>query len=46
MLWLGLTLTTAALALLILGLRGRVIARGTFCRKCRFDLAGLEPAAL
>lgn len=45
MLWLGLTLTTAALALLILGLRGRVIARGTFCRKCRFDLAGLDPAA-
>ncbi|RMH25269.1 MAG: hypothetical protein D6692_11465 [Planctomycetota bacterium] len=44
MLWLGLTLTALALALLILGLRGRVIARGTFCRKCRFDLAGLDAA--
>lgn len=38
-----------AISLLILGLitatlaiRGRVVARGRFCRKCRFDLAGID----
>jgi len=34
--------------LFVLAWRGRVIARGQFCRKCRFDLAGLaigEPGA-
>jgi len=34
--------------LFVLAWRGRVIARGQFCKKCRFDLAGLaigEPGA-
>jgi hypothetical protein len=43
MLWLGLTLVALAAVLLALALRGRVVARGRFCRKCRFDLAGLDP---
>ncbi len=30
-----------ALLLFIFAWRGRVVARGQFCRKCRFDLAGL-----
>ncbi len=33
-----------ACVLIALGLRGRVARRGRFCRKCRFDLAGIEPA--
>jgi hypothetical protein len=41
MLTLGLTLLVAGIALLALALRGRVTARGRFCRKCRFDLRGL-----
>ena len=46
MLAIGLTLLVAAIILLLLALRGRTIARGRFCRKCRFDLAGLTaPAA-
>lgn len=40
-----LTLSIIALVigtlLLILALRGRVVERGAFCRKCRFNLAGL-----
>ena len=45
MLPLGLTLTALALALLAWGLRGRVVARGAFCRRCKFDLAGLDQLA-
>jgi hypothetical protein len=45
MLGIGLALLAAATILLLLALRGRVIARGRFCRNCRFDLAGLNAAA-
>lgn len=31
--------------LLFLGLRGRVVARGSFCRRCGFSLEGLRVAA-
>ena len=31
-----------AAVLLAYALRGRVVARGRFCRKCRFDLEGLD----
>lgn len=31
-----------AMAILAVALRGRIIQRGTFCRKCRFDLCGLD----
>ncbi len=44
MLTLGLTLTMLALTALPLALRARVTARGIFCRRCRFDLAGLDHA--
>lgn len=37
-------LTTLGLLLLPLALRGRTTARGLFCRRCKFDLAGLDPA--
>lgn len=42
MLSIGLLITALGLMVLILGLRGRVAQRGTFCRRCRFDLAGIE----
>jgi hypothetical protein len=47
MLTLGLTLTMLALIALPLALRARITARGTFCRRCRFDLHGitLDPSA-
>lgn len=32
-----------ALVLIGIGVRGRVVQRGRFCRRCRFDLAGIEP---
>ncbi len=38
---LPLALLVAASLLLTWAIRGRVTARGRFCRKCRFDLAGL-----
>jgi hypothetical protein len=41
MIALGLILLHAGIALLPLALRGRLTARGLFCRKCHFDLAGL-----
>lgn len=44
MLWFALPLLAAAVVLLALALRGRVVARGRFCRSCRFDLAGLGEA--
>jgi len=41
-----LTLSIIVLAigtlLLILALRGRVVERGAFCHRCRFDLCGLD----
>jgi hypothetical protein len=42
MLQIGLLLLVIAAALLILAVRGRVVARGVFCRRCRFDLTGLD----
>ncbi len=41
MLPLAIILLLASLALLVLAFRGRTTARGLFCRKCHFDLAGL-----
>jgi hypothetical protein len=41
--WIGPALLAVAAVLLALAIRGRVTARGRFCRKCRFDLAGLDP---
>ncbi|MCH8507522.1 MAG: hypothetical protein LAT64_01950 [Phycisphaerales bacterium] len=40
--WIGLALLLAAVIIFSLALRGRVVARGRFCRKCRFDLQGLD----
>jgi hypothetical protein len=37
----AITLLTLSGILLALALRGRLTARGLFCRKCHFDLAGL-----
>lgn len=45
MLPIGLILLLLALATGVLALRGRVVARGRFCRRCRFDLAGLTDPA-
>jgi hypothetical protein len=44
MLPLALILLAASTIILALALRGRIIARGRFCRRCNFDLAGLDPA--
>lgn len=41
-------LALIAIALIVIGIRGRVVATGRFCRRCRFDLQGLDaqdPAA-
>jgi hypothetical protein len=40
---LPLALFTAASLVLIWALRGHTTARGRFCRKCKFDLQGLDP---
>ncbi len=40
----ALILTGLGVLMLLLALRGRVTARGLFCRRCKFDLAGLDPA--
>ncbi len=45
MLVVGVAMVLLAVGLLVLGVRGRVIARGEFCRKCRFDLAGTPTGA-
>lgn len=37
-------LVVLALGLLILGWRGRIVDRGVYCRKCRFDLDGIDRA--
>lgn len=42
MLWIGFILLASAITLLVLSLRGRITARGRFCRRCRFDLAGID----
>jgi hypothetical protein len=44
MLPIAIILLLASLALLTLALRGRTTARGIFCRRCNFDLAGLDHA--
>jgi hypothetical protein len=44
MLPLAIILLLASLALLAGALRGRTTARSLFCRRCKFDLAGLTPA--
>ncbi|MFG0298641.1 MAG: hypothetical protein ACF8K1_03455 [Phycisphaerales bacterium JB047] len=42
MLIVSICIATLALVLLLIGFRGRVSQRGVFCRKCRFDLAGID----
>ncbi len=42
MLLIAFSLVFFASFLFILAWRGRVVARGQFCKKCRFDLAGLD----
>ena len=42
MLWFAVTLVAIALILLAASLCGRITARGRFCRRCRFDLAGID----
>ena len=44
MLPLAIILLLASFAVLAIALRGRLTARGLFCRKCHFDLQGLDPA--
>tara|TARA_R110002111_G_scaffold153816_1_gene220742 strand:+ start:621 stop:1493 length:873 start_codon:yes stop_codon:yes gene_type:complete len=38
----GIAVVLLSLLVLVLAWHGRVIARGQFCRKCKFDLAGLD----
>lgn len=47
MLTLSIVLLFIGMLVFILALRGRVVEGGVFCRRCRFDLAGLptEPSA-
>ena len=47
MLILSIVLLVIGMLVFILALRGRMVERGSFCRRCRFDLAGLptEPPA-
>lgn len=42
MLIVSLCIFATGLLLLTLALRGRIAQRGQFCRKCRFDLAGID----
>ena len=42
MIIIGIVLLGVGLLVSLFSFRGRVAARGVFCRKCRFDLAGLE----
>lgn len=44
MLPLAITLLVVSILLLPLAIRGRLTSRGLYCRKCKFDLAGLDPA--
>jgi hypothetical protein len=42
MILIAIALFVIGFVLLVFAWRGRVVARGQFCRKCRFDLAGLD----
>lgn len=42
MIYLSIGLVCTATLLIVIALRGRVVSRGVFCRKCRFDLAGID----
>ena len=42
MMIIGIILLSVGLLVSLLAFRGRVVARGQFCKKCRFDLAGLD----
>ena len=42
MMIIGIILIVLGLGVLLMSWRGRVVARGAFCKKCRFDLAGLD----
>jgi len=42
MIIIGIVLLGVGLLVSLFAFRGRVAARGQFCKKCRFDLAGLE----
>jgi hypothetical protein len=42
MIIIGLVLLILGLLVSILAFRGRIVARGQFCRRCQFDLAGLD----
>lgn len=44
MLWLAVLVSIGGMVLAAWAIRGRVVARGVFCRTCRFDLAGLDRA--
>tara|TARA_R110000782_G_scaffold101029_14_gene187602 strand:- start:95 stop:1612 length:1518 start_codon:yes stop_codon:yes gene_type:complete len=41
----GTVLLTLGIIVCAVALRGRIAARGHFCRKCKFDLAGLDPTS-
>lgn len=45
MLVIATSLTVFALLLLVFALRGRIVERGVFCRRCKFNLAGIERTA-
>ncbi len=42
MIQLSIGLILAATLLIVIALRGRIVSRGVFCRKCKFDLAGID----
>lgn len=42
MMQLSIGLILAATLLIVIALRGRIVSRGVFCRKCKFDLAGID----
>ncbi len=43
MLILSISIIAIGFLTMALGLRGRIVERGSFCRRCRFDLCGLAP---
>ena len=42
MILIGIILIVLGLGVVLMSWRGRVVARGAFCKECRFDLAGLD----
>jgi len=38
----GIAIVFTGVLVLVLALRGRIAAKGQFCKKCKFDLAGLD----